>query len=160
MLLYSHVVINNFQLLKLFDLTFRRLKDGFGFNFTKVNTSIKNVKFSLNYFSISVTFLLWKTSHASSTYKNRLHLTAVDISLMQTKSSKGPSIDLRNTLHDILKISKKKFSKFTVNLRFDRFNSMNRKTNNKKCLCIMFKIISCLIASHALRRSIKVIHVS
>ena len=125
-----------------------------------MNTSIKNVKFSLNYFSISVTFFLWKSSHVSSTYKNRLHSTAADMSLTQIKSSKGPSIDLRNTLHDILKISKKKFSKFTVNLRFDRFNSMNRKTNNKKCLCIMFKIISCLIASHALRRSIKVIHVS
>ena len=160
MLLCSHVVIYNFQLLKLFDLTFRRVNDGFGFIFTKVNTSIKNVKFSLNYFSISVTFFLWKSSHVSSTYKNRLHSTAADMSLTQIKSSKGPSIDLRNTLHDILKISKKKFSKFTVNLRFDRFNSMNRKTNNKKCLCIMFKIISCLIASHALRRSIKVIHVS
>ena len=39
---------------------------------------------------------------------------------MQNLNSKGPSIDPCGTLHDMLEISEKKFSKFTVSLRFYR----------------------------------------
>ena len=112
--------------MKLFDLKFRSEKDGLSFILTKVNTllSIKQShtfsKSSFNCFSISLTFLLWKTKHVSSTYKNRLHLTAIDISLTYIMNKKEPRIDPCGTPHDMLETSEKEFSKFTVNLRFDR----------------------------------------
>ena len=75
---------------------------------------------SFNCFLISLTFLVWKNKHVSSTYKNRLHLTAIGISLTDIKNNKGPSIDHCGTPSDMLQTSEKKFSKFTINLRFDR----------------------------------------
>ena len=77
-------------------------------------------KYSFNCFSTTLTFLLWKTRHVSSTCKNRLHLTEIGISLTYIKSNKGSQIDLCGTLHDMLEISEKEFSKSTVSLRFDR----------------------------------------
>ena len=74
---------------------------------------------SLNCFSISLTFLLWKTMHVSSAYKNRSHLAAIGI-LTYIKNNKGPRIDPCSTSHDMLETSEKEFSRFTVNLRFDR----------------------------------------
>ena len=64
--------------------------------------------------------LTWKTRHASSAYKNRLHLTAIGISLTYIKNDKGPRIDPCGTPHEMLEPSEKELSKFTVNLRFDR----------------------------------------
>ena len=77
-------------------------------------------KFSFNCFLISLTFLLWKTSHASSGYNNRSHLTAIVISLTYIKNNKKPRIGPCGTEHDMLETSEEEFSKFTVNLRFDR----------------------------------------
>ena len=73
-----------------------------------------------NCFSISLTFLLWKTRHVSSAYKNRSHLTAIGISLAYIKNNKEPRIDPCGTPHDMLETSEKEFSEFTVNLRFHR----------------------------------------
>ena len=77
-------------------------------------------KSSFNSSSLSLTFLLWKTRHVSSAYKNRLHLTAIGISLTYIKNNKGPKIDPYGTPHDMLETAEKEFSKSTVNLRFDR----------------------------------------
>ena len=66
-------------------------------------------KSSFNYFSISWIFLLWKTRHVSSTYKNRLHLTALGISLTYIKNNKGPRTDPCGTPHDMLETSEKEF---------------------------------------------------
>ena len=71
-------------------------------------------KSSFNCLSISLTFLLWKTRHMSSAYKNRLHLTAISISLTYIKNNKGPRIDPCSTPHDMFETSEKEFSKFTV----------------------------------------------
>ena len=42
------------------------------------------------------------------------------ISLTYTKNNKRPRIDSYGTPHDILETSEKEFSKFTLNLQFDR----------------------------------------
>ena len=82
------------------------------------NQSHMFAKSSFNYFSISLIFLLWKTKHVSSAYKNKSHLTAISISLTYIKNNKGPRIDPCGTPHDMLETSEKEFSKFTINLRF------------------------------------------
>ena len=69
---------------------------------------------------MSLTFLLWKTRPVSSAYQNRLRLTAIGISLAYIKNNKGPRVDSCGSPHDMLETSEKEFSKFTVNLRFDR----------------------------------------
>ena len=56
----------------------------------------------------------------SSAYKNRLHLSAIGISLKYIKNNKGSRIDPYGTAHDMLETSENEFSKLTVNLRFDR----------------------------------------
>ena len=78
------------------------------------------VKSSINCFLISLTLLLWKTRRVSSAYKSRLHLTAIGISLAYIKNNKGSIIDPCGTPHDMLETSEKDFSKYTVNLKFDR----------------------------------------
>ena len=77
-------------------------------------------KIFINYFSISLTFLLSKIRHVSSAYKTRLHLTAIDISLTYIKNNKRPRIYPCGTPHDILETSENEFSKFTLILQFDR----------------------------------------
>ena len=77
-------------------------------------------KYSFNCFPISLTMLLWKTSRLLLAYKNRLHLTAIGISLTYIKNNKGPRIDPCGTPHDMLETSKKEFFKFTGNVRFDK----------------------------------------
>ena len=69
--------------------------------------------------AISSTFLIWKTKHVPSACQNRLHLTAIGISLTNILKHEGPKIDPCGTPHEKLEISKKQFSKFTVNLRLD-----------------------------------------
>ena len=56
----------------------------------------------------------------SLAYKNRLHLTAIGLSLTYIKNNKGPRIDPCGTPHDMFDTSEMELSKFTVNLRFDR----------------------------------------
>ena len=56
----------------------------------------------------------------SSACKKRSHLTAMNISLTYIKNIKEPRIDLCGTPHDMLETLEKEFSKFTVNLQFDR----------------------------------------
>ena len=51
----------------------------------------------------------------SSVYKDRLHFTAINISLTKIKNSKGPSIDPCGTPHNTLVMSEKKLSKFLEN---------------------------------------------
>ena len=51
-----------------------------------------------------------------SGYRNRLCLTAINISLMSIKNNKGPRIDPCGTPHDMLETSENEFSKFTINL--------------------------------------------
>ena len=62
-------------------------------------------KSSFSYFSISLTFLLWKVRHVSSGYKNKLHLIAIGVSLTYAKNNKGPRNDPCGTSHDMLQIS-------------------------------------------------------
>ena len=68
-------------------------------------------KSSFNCFSISLTFLLWKTSYVSSAYKNKSHLTVISISLTYIKNNKGQRIDPCGTPHDMLETLEKEFSK-------------------------------------------------
>ena len=56
----------------------------------------------------------------SSAYKTKLYLNAMGISLTYIKNNKRPRIDSYGTPHDILETSEKEFSKFTLNLQFDR----------------------------------------
>ena len=56
----------------------------------------------------------------SSAYKDISHLTAIGISLTYIKNNKGQRTDPCGTPHDILETLEKEFSKFTVNLQFDR----------------------------------------
>ena len=44
----------------------------------------------------------------------------MNISLTYIKNNKEPRIDLCGTPHDMLETLEKEFSKFTVNLQFDR----------------------------------------
>ena len=53
--------------------------------------------FSFNWFSISLTFSLWKTRHLSSAYKNRLHLTVIVIWLTLVKKNKWEALILAHT---------------------------------------------------------------
>ena len=75
---------------------------------------------SFNCFSIFLTFLFWKTRHVSLAYQDRLHLTAIGISLTYIKNNKEPRIDPYGTPHDMLETSEKELSKFTVNVRSHR----------------------------------------
>ena len=75
-------------------------------------------KSSFNCFQISLTFVLWKTRDVPLEYKNRLHFIAIG-KLMYIKNNKGLRIDPCGTPH-LLETLEKKFSKFTVNLGFDR----------------------------------------
>ena len=47
-------------------------------------------------------------------------LTEIGISLTYIKSKKGPRVDPCGTPHDMFETSEKEFSKFIVNLQFDR----------------------------------------
>ena len=49
-----------------------------------------------------------------------LHLTVIFTSLTYIKNNKRPRIDPCGTRHGMFETSENEFSKFTVNLRFDR----------------------------------------
>ena len=83
------------------------------------------------------------------------------ISLTYIKNNKRPRINSYGTPHDILETSEEEFSKFTLNLRFDR-SDWNYLTvwSEKPIMLNLFKSMSWLIVSNAFWRSIKIIPVS
>ena len=114
-----------------------------------------------NCFLISLIFLLWKTSHVPSAYKNRLHLTAIGISLSYIKNNK----ERRKTLVAHRMICLKLWKRNSWNLPYN-YNLIDKIWNQltvwsgKPIILNFFKSISWLTVSNAFWRSIKIIPVT